>query len=320
MSNPTRLSDFAPNAASMFEEVMAGLQKPQKELPCKLFYDEAGSRLFERITELDEYYLTRTETAIMQEFTPEITALLGERCMLIEYGSGNSEKTKILLDHMSEPTAYVPIDISREHLMHSAARVAATYPGLDVLPVCADYTDSSFVIPPSMEPETRRIVYYPGSTIGNFHVEEAIRFLERIAGVCGKGGGLVLGVDLKKTVNVLLRAYNDALGVTAEFNLNLLVRINRELNANFPVDRFRHVAVYNDKKSRIEMYLVSTERQTVLVNEIEVHFEKGESIWTESSYKYTLDEFSDLAKNAGFHVSRVWTDSDRLFSVQYLTT
>ncbi len=319
MIDPVKLRDFAPKAASMLEEVMTGLQKPRKELPCKLFYDEAGSRLFERITELDEYYLTRTETAIMQEFSPEIAALLGAGCMLIEYGSGNSEKVKILLDHMSEVVAYVPIDISREHLMCSAARVAAMYPGVDVLPVCADFTDSSFIIPSSIEPASRRIVYYPGSTIGNFHTEETIRFLERIANVCGEGGGLLLGVDLKKAPAVLLRAYNDSLGVTAEFNLNLLTRINRELNADFPVDRFRHVAVYDESKGRIEMHLVSTERQAVCVNGTEIRFEKGESIWTESSYKYTLDEFSNIAAKAGFDVSKVWTDSEQLFSVQYLT-
>ena len=313
-----RLADFAPELGSFREEVLCGLRKPQKELPSKFFYDARGSQLFEQICALDEYYLTRTELGIMREHAREMVEVLGPQCLLVEYGSGNSTKTRLLLDHLRQPAAYVPIDISKEHLIQAATALAAAYPDLEVLPVCADYT-TDFELPVPTAPAMRRVVYYPGSTIGNFDREPARRFLRHIAGVCGPGGGLLIGVDLRKDPGKLHHAYNDWEGVTAAFNLNLLARINRELGADFQPDRFRHYAFYNPREGRVEMHLVSLAKQTVHVGDAAFSFAIGESIWTESSYKYHLDEFADMAGAVGFAVAQVWTDPQELFSVQYLT-
>ena len=296
--------------------MLQGLQDARKELPSKYFYDDVGSQLFEQICELDEYYLTRTELTIMQEQMQEIVALLGPHCLLIEYGSGNSTKVCMLLDALQEPAGYMPIDIAKDQLLRSAAALATAYPALEVLPVCADYT-SDFALPSPAKPVSRRIAYFPGSTIGNFDREPAKRFLQQIAKAC-QGGGLLIGVDLKKDFNILHRAYNDSQGVTAQFNKHLLVRMNQELDANFQLHQFGHYAFYNPGQSRIEMHLVSLKNQTVRIGESEIAFKLGESIWTESSYKYTLEEFAQLAATAGFTVERVWTDPRQLFSVQYL--
>jgi L-histidine Nalpha-methyltransferase len=292
------------------------LQDARKELPSKYFYDDVGSQLFERICELDEYYLTRTELSIMQEHIQEIVSLLGPNCLLIEYGSGTSIKTRILLDALQNPAGYVPIDIAKEQLLRSAAALATAYPALEVLPVCADYT-SDFTLPSPAKPVARNIAYFPGSTIGNFDREPAKRFLQQIAKTCA-GGGLLIGADLKKDFNILHRAYNDAQGVTARFNLHLLERMNQELDANFQLTQFGHYAFYNPGQSRIEMHLVSLMNQTVHIGEVEIVFKLGESIWTESSYKYTLEEFARLARATGFTVEDVWTDPRQFFSVQYL--
>jgi dimethylhistidine N-methyltransferase len=300
------------------KEVVAGLSSSPKELPCKLFYDERGSQLFEKITQLEEYYLTRTEISIMEACVSEMASLAGPGCMLIEYGSGSSLKTRILLDHLNYPAAYVPIDISRDHLMRSAAAIAATYPDMEVLPICADYS-GAIRIPAGANPVSRRIVYFPGSTIGNFHPREAVEFMRKIARICEPGGGLIIGVDLKKNPDTLLRAYNDREGVTAEFNLNILVRLNRVLEMDFQTERFNHVAVYDPTAGRIEMHLISMEDQVVRLDDLEFPFAKGESIWTESSYKFTSEEFSRIASSSGFVVDKVWTDEENLFSVQYLT-
>jgi dimethylhistidine N-methyltransferase len=313
-----RLADFAPELGSFRDEVLCGLHKPQKELPSKFFYDERGSQLFEQISVLDEYYLTRTELGIMRDHAHEMAEVLGPRCLLIEYGSGSSTKTRLLLNHLLEPAAYVPIDISKEHLIQSASALAAAYPTLEVLPVCADYT-TNFELPTPATPAARRVVYYPGSTIGNFDREPALRFLQHIAQVCGPGGGLLIGVDLSKDPVKLHHAYNDWEGVTAAFNLNLLFRINRELGADFELDRFRHYAFYNPREGRVEMHVVSLANQTVHVGDVAFSFAIGESIWTESSYKYRLDDFAAMAAAAGFAVRSVWTDPHGLFSVQYLT-
>ena len=296
--------------------MLQGLQDARKELPSKYFYDDLGSQLFEQICELDEYYLTRTELAIMQAHLQEMAALLGPHCLLIEYGSGSSTKVCMLLDALHEPAGYVPIDIAKEPLLRSVAALARAYPGLEVLPVCADYT-SDFELPVPGKPVWRRVAYFPGSTIGNFDREPARRFLRQIAKACA-GGGLLIGVDLKKDFNILHRAYNDSQGVTAQFNKHLLVRINQELDANFQLNQFGHYAFYNPGQSRVEMHLVSLKNQTVRIGEVEIAFKLGESIWTESSYKYTLEEFAHLAATAGFTVEQVWTDPRQLFSVQYL--
>jgi len=296
--------------------VLQGLLDSRKELPSKYFYDEVGSQLFEQICELDEYYLTRTELSIMQANTHEIASLLGPNCLLIEYGSGSSTKVRMLLDALQDPAGYVPIDIAKEQLLHSAASLAQAYPELEVLPVCADYT-SNFELPLPGKPVLRRVAYFPGSTIGNFDREPAKQFLKQIARVC-QSGGLLIGVDLKKDFNILHRAYNDSQGVTAQFNKHLLVRINQELDANFQLNQFGHYAFYNPGQSRIEMHLVSLKNQAVRIGDIEIAFKLGESIWTESSYKYTPEEFAQLAATAGFTVERVWTDPRQFFSVQYL--
>jgi dimethylhistidine N-methyltransferase len=317
MKGSLQLFDFAPERATFREEVLQGLQDSRKELPSKYFYDDTGSQLFEQICELDEYYLTRTELSIMQEQMEEMVEVLGPNCLLIEYGSGSSTKISKLLHCLQTPAAYVPIDISKEQLMRSAASLRTAYPTLEVLPVCADYT-SDFAIPSPTKPISRRVAYFPGSTIGNFDREPAKRFLRQIAKTC-KGGGLLIGVDLKKDCNILHRAYNDSQGVTAQFNLHLLVRINQELDANFQLDQFGHYAFYNPVQSRIEMHLVSLTNQVVRIGDVRISFKLGESIWTESSYKYTLDEFAQLAAAAGFSVECVWTDTQQMFSIQYLT-
>jgi L-histidine Nalpha-methyltransferase len=316
--HPLRLADFGPEPGSFREEVLCGLRKPQKELPSKFFYDERGSHLFEQICALDEYYLTRTELGIMRDHASEMAEALGPQCLLVEYGSGSSTKTRLLLTQLQQPAAYVPIDISKEHLIQAAMALVAAYPDLEVLPVCADYT-TDFELPMPTAPATRRVVYYPGSTIGNFDRAPALRFLRHIAGVCGPRGGLLIGVDLRKDPGKLHHAYNDWEGVTAAFNLNLLARINRELAADFSLDHFRHYAFYNPRAGRVEMHLVSLANQTVHVGDAAFSFEIGESIWTESSYKYRLDEFADMAGAAGLAVEQVWTDPQALFSVQYLT-
>jgi L-histidine Nalpha-methyltransferase len=315
--NRISLHDLSPGQTGSLDEVLRGLSSPQKELPCKFFYDDAGSQLFEQITELDEYYPTRTEQRIMRQSGEEMADMAGSDCLLIEYGSGSSQKTRILLDHLRQPAGYVPIDISCELLKQSAGAIAEAYPGLRVVPVCGDYT-ASLDLPAKLPKGRRRLAYYPGSTIGNFVPEDARRFLARIAEVCGPGGGLLIGVDMKKDPLMLHRAYNDALGVTAAFNLNVLARLNREFRADFAVEKFRHYAFYNPVFGRIEMHLVSLAEQVVHLGGVLIHFDRGESIWTEASYKYTPQEFAALAGRAGWRAQRVWTDDRGLFSVQYL--
>ncbi len=306
------------SAAEARAEVLRGLSRSPKEIHPKFFYDEAGSHLFERICELEEYYLTRTELAIMRRQAPRMAAWIGPRAQLVEYGSGAGLKTPILLDALVDPTAYVPIDISRAHLEASATRLAARYPRLEVLALCADYT-SAVELPPARQEPERRVVYFPGSTIGNFTPRQACGFLRRIAEQCGPGGGLLIGVDLEKDPDVLHRAYNDSEGVTAAFNLNLLVRFNRELGADFDLAAFRHHALYDGEEARIEMYLLGERRQTVTFDGTEVDFEAGEKILTEYSYKYSLERFRDMAAAAGFEVEKVWTDPEELYSVQFLS-
>jgi dimethylhistidine N-methyltransferase len=312
-----KLLDFEPELGRFKEEVLQGLMKPQKELPSKFLYDETGSKLFDQICELEEYYPTRTELGIMEQNSTEIAALFGPNCFLIEYGSGSSIKTRWLLDALPQPSAYVPVDISKEHLLNSVQNLKNSYPAVEMLPVCADYT-GYFELPASSRSVGRRVVYFPGSTIGNFDPEPAKYFMKHISHVVRRGGGLLIGVDLKKDPLVLHRAYNDSLEITAAFNLNLLRRINRELGANFQLKQFGHYAPYNPVQNRIEMHLVSLQEQVVQLDELEIHFRAGESIWTESSYKYNLGECASLAATAGFRVVKVWTDPNQLFSVQYL--
>ena len=298
-------------------EIINGLQNPLKFLPSKLFYDERGSKIFEKICELEEYYPTRTETAIMQKNIHKIAEMIGPGSVLIEYGSGSSKKTRILLDHFPEMAAYIPVDISRDHLLRTAESLKKKYPGLAIKPVWADYT-SAFEIPPIGKKEAVPLAYFPGSTIGNFYPNQAIDFLKNIAELVGPGGGLLIGVDLKKDPDVLNRAYNDSRGVNADFNLNMLRHINNLYNANFDLNQFDHNAIYNQAAGRIEMYLISKLDQTVYVGNREFYLKKGERTLTEVSYKYSLRDFKEIANAAGFTVEAVWKDPKAYFSVQYL--
>jgi len=294
------------------EDVIAGLSLPRKSLSPKYFYDAAGSRLFERICRLREYYLTRAELALTRAHIAAIAHFAGRAGTLIEYGSGESVKSRLLL-HAMRPCRYVPVDISEDALQAAAARLAREFPRLDIVPVMGDFSR-----PLTLPVKGRRgncAVYFPGSTIGNLTPEEAQAFL---AMTRGQAGRMLVGVDLKKDANVLYAAYNDAKGVTAAFNLNLLRRINRELGGDFDLRGFAHYAFYNPGPGRIEMHLVSLARQTVSVGEHRFAFSAGESIHTENSYKYSIDEFQALAAQAGLRGARVWTDRRGLFSLHGL--
>jgi L-histidine Nalpha-methyltransferase len=306
-----------PPADDLLGEVLHGLSQPRKHLPCKLFYDERGSRLFDRICELDEYYLTRTELAIMRRHAAEMARRIGPRARLIEFGSGSSVKIRLLLDHLKEPAGYLPIDISTRHLLAAAQAIARDYPELAVQPIGADYTQP-LALPAAPAHALRDVAYFPGSTIGNLDRRQAVEFLRRTAALVGARGGLLVGADLVKDKAILERAYNDAAGVTAEFNLNLLRAINRAFGADFALDGFSHEAVYDDAESRIEMHLISRRAQSVHVAEQRFQLREGEPIVTEYSHKYTLPAFASLAQDGDMRVARVWTDPERLFSVQYL--
>lgn len=312
-----RLHDRRPGIDSFRAEVLRGLGEQAKRLPSKYLYDSVGSALFDRICELAEYYPTRCELEILRRHATMMATMLGSGVRLVEYGSGSGLKTRVLLDHLVDPAMYIPIDISQEPLLRSAEQLAATYPRLRVLPVCADYT-GTFDLPACDHPARRTVAYFPGSSIGNFEPGEAVEFMRGVAALCGQGGGLLIGVDLKKDPRVLHAAYNDRAGVTAAFNLNLLKRINRELGAKIRVDRFAHYALYDPRGGRIEMHLVSLADQLARVGAAAIPFRNGESVLTERSYKYNLDEFAALADRAGLEVRRVWTDAQRWFSVQYL--
>ncbi|MDB6108780.1 MAG: Methyltransferase [Pedosphaera sp.] len=302
---------------SFRRDCLAGLCRPDKSLPCKYFYDEEGARLFEAICELEEYYPTRTEVGILRRRIKEIASLLGPDCHLVELGSGSTMKTRLLLDHLDRPASYVPIDVARTQLLECSARLSREYAGVEVLPVCADYTND-FELPDLPAGTKRTVAFFPGSTIGNFEPHEARCFLQRIAGICGAEGGLLIGVDLKKDPSVLNPAYNDALGITAEFNLNVLARANRELEAGFDLAQFQHHAFYNELAGRVEMHLVSRRQQVVPVSGRKVFFAEAESIATEHCYKYSPEEFRQLAARAGWEMVRCWTDDKQWFGVHYL--
>jgi len=311
------LYDLESPIESFREEVLQGLTQPVKVLPPKFFYDDFGARLFEQICELPEYYPTRTETAILRQHIGEIADLIGDECLLVEFGSGASTKTRILLDQIRSPAGYVPIDVAKGQLVETAAILSRAYPGLDVLPVCADYMGDLRLPKPQRRPQ-RVVAFFPGSTIGNLEPPEVNAFLERVAALCGRAGGLLIGVDLEKDPQIIEPAYNDARGVTAAFNLNVLQHINRELGAEFELSTFKHEASYDPIASRIEMRLISRCSQTVRVAGSAIEFAEDEAIITEHSYKYSLARFRAAAESAGFSVRQVWTDDGGLFSVQYL--
>ena len=308
-----------PSASSDFlSDVIAGLSSEPRTLPCKYFYDERGAALFQKICELPEYYITRTEIDILDRYRAEIASQLGPNIELIGLGTGAGTKTRILIEALEKPAVYIPVDISEKQLRKSTALFRKTFPNLEIQPVCADYLQP-VALPSTRHKAKRNVVYFPGSTIGNFEPDEAAMFLGRIANVCCENGGLLIGADLQKDRHILERAYNDAKGVTAQFNLNLLTRANRELGADFDLGRWRHRAIYNSSAGRIEMHLVSEIDQTVHVANYEFRFRSGEQIITEFSYKYTPEGFTALARGAGFEFARMWTDDARLFGVFYFT-
>ena len=304
----------AQDARSFRADVLRGLALPEKQLPCKYFYDERGSQLFDQICQLDEYYLTRTELSIMRRHASAMGQQIGAGVMLVEYGSGSSVKTRILLDHLIDPIAYAPVDISRQHLTKTARRLQRDYPHIEILPVCADFT-VDFRLPFSVRQPTHAAVYFPGSTIGNFVPAKARELLGRIAPLCGTGGGLLIGIDLKKDPSIIEAAYNDAKGITAEFNLNILHRVNRELDADFDIENFAHRAVYDEARGRMEISLVSLVKQLVHVGSNRFRFNEGEAILTEYSHKYTIDDFAAVASEAGLTLRRSWSDPQSHFAV-----
>jgi dimethylhistidine N-methyltransferase len=298
-------------------DVIHGLGRPQKAIPCKYFYDERGAALFDAICELDEYYLTRTELAIMAASVREIAAVVGEDIELIEFGPGSGQKSGLLLEHLRSPRAYIPIEISPESLERSARETAARFPSLLIHSVCADFT-RPVKLPGAALDRSRRVVYFPGSTIGNLVPTAACSLLRSIADLVGDGGGLLIGFDVDKDESIVWPAYNDSQGVTAEFNLNLLARINREIGADFNLEAFEHRADYVRTKERVEIHLASKRPQVVDIDGQEFAFRAGELIHTEYSYKYRLGHFEGLTREAGFRLVRQWTDARAYFCVQYL--
>ncbi|MEO7086737.1 MAG: L-histidine N(alpha)-methyltransferase [Gemmatimonadaceae bacterium] len=317
LESSTQASPTAHGGRSwLLRETLAGLCSTPKTLPPKLFYDEAGARLFEQICLLPEYYLTRTELSILRKNVGEIAELAGPRAALVEYGSGAGVKVRLLLDALENPAAYVAVDISEEQLARVAAELKGQYPHVQISSVAADYTRP--VPLPALPADARRVAFFPGSTIGNFHPAEAAAFLTRVRRTVGPNGAIILGVDRRKDASILNAAYDDAAGVTAEFNLNLLRRIDRELGADFDLSAFRHLAFFNDDASRVEMHLVSQRAQLVHIDDTTVGFEKGETIWTESSHKYDEERLNELAGAAGLRVSKLWTDECSWFWIAFL--
>jgi len=299
-------------------EILTGLSAEQKQISPKYFYDERGSQLFDAITELPEYYLTNTELGIMRDNIDEIVTMVGKQASLIEFGSGSSLKTRILLQHLSELAAYVPVDISDEHLHASADAIRNEFPHIDTLPVVADFT-RQFDLPVPMVMPIRNVVYFPGSTIGNFEHGMAMELLRVMHHEAGKNGALLIGVDLQKDPRIIEDAYNDSAGVTAEFNLNMLQHLNRSFGANFNVNEFEHSASYDPDVGRVVIELISQADQTFELGDSTFDIADGEAILTEYSHKYTLDGFAAMAETAGFTAQKVWTDAEQLFSVQFLT-
>ena len=313
---PLRVQPF--QSSKFLDDVLSGLRSNPKTLPPKLFYDARGAALFEQICDLPEYYLTRSELTILRACVDDLAGRAGPDCAVIEYGSGAGIKVRLLLDALQSPRAYVPVDISREQLQDVAYDLSEEYPQITVAPVCADYTQR-FELPDLPHAARRRVAFFPGSTIGNFHPAEAAAFLSRVRQLVGQGGALILGVDRVKSTRVLDAAYNDSSGITAEFNRNILDRINRETGADFNVLSFEHVAFFNREASRIEMHLRARSPQLVHIGGETISFAAGETIWTESSYKYDEGRLARLASSAGFQIEKLWTDELEQFWVAWMS-
>jgi dimethylhistidine N-methyltransferase len=307
-----------PPDNALLQIVQRGLRSQPKRLPSWLFYDDQGSALFEQICEQPEYYLTRAEIALLNEHAGDIAEVLGPDVRLVEYGSGHAIKTRLLLEHLANPVAWVPIEISPEPLRLSMARMAGYFPHLPIQPLAVDFTRPLRLPVPPRAPR-RTVVYFPGSTIGNFDDREAAQLLRKMRNEMGDNGGILVGVDIKKDRATIEAAYNDRAGVTAAFTLNMLTRLNRELGCNFDLGAFRHRARYNAMAGRIETYIVSNCEQRVRVGRLQVLFREDESMLVEYSCKYSPEDFAALAATAGLTVQHVWFDADRLFSLQYLT-
>lgn len=315
MSNRFKFFDQNPPLPNRVAEIKQGLSQAAKAIPPKYFYDERGSQLFEQITQLPEYYLTRTEIGILQERGQELAEIIGKSCCLIEYGSGSSTKVRLLIDEL-EPQYYVPVDISKAHLETSATDIYDDFNGLNVFPLCADFTKPFDL--PNLIDGAPRCGFFPGSSIGNFEREDAVRFVANLRPQLGAGGYCVIGFDSRKSKQTLESAYNDAAGVTAAFNLNVLRHLNLVVGTDFDVGKFQHQAAYDEENGRIEMHLVSESRQTVSLEDSTFHFAKGEPLHTENSYKYSLDEIRELAKLAGMSFVEHWEDKQARFFVVLL--
>ncbi len=317
MTFPADAKEAQPFHAEFAEAVLAGFSQAAKYIPTKFHYDARGSALFEEITRLDEYYPTRTEIALLTQYGPEIGKLAGPGCAVVEFGSGSSRKTHILLEHMKSPAAYVPIDIDDGALKEATSRLKQQFPDLPIHPVHADFSQD-LVLPDEIG-DAPRLGFFPGSTIGNFELDAAVEFLARAGALLGAGSSLLIGADLQKDLDILLPAYDDAKGVTAQFTLNLLHRINRELGGNLDVTRFAHKPLYNEEIGRIESYIESLCDQDAEILGRRFSFAEGERIHVENSHKYTIPQFQDLARDAGWVPDHVWMDADDLFSLHYLT-
>lgn len=318
------LDDRRPGRDDILADAVRGLAANPKRLPSKYFYDAEGSKLFECICEQPEYYPTRVELAIMREHVGGIAAALGPDVRLVEYGSGSGLKTRMLLRHLESPVAYVPVEISRTAVSSSVGDLGSEFPGIEMLPVCADFT-RPITLPRAARAPRQTVVYFPGSTLGNFEPDEALRLLRQMRSEAKQGGGVLdggvlIGIDLVKDKAMLEAAYNDAAGVTAAFTLNLLARLNREIGADFDLDGFRHRARWHPLAERIETHIVSTRAQDVHIAGRTFHFDKGEAMLVELSCKYTLESFARLAARAKLRVENVWTDPARQFSVQWLVS
>lgn len=309
--------DFEPADSDMLAEVTDGLSATPKGLSPKYFYDQRGSELFDRITLVPEYYVSRTEIALLRQIGPDLADHIGPDATVIEYGSGASVKIRTLLDALDTPHLYVGVDISKTFLLDSCRALKTDYPDLPIGAVCADFT-KPFEIPDELFGDQWRLAFFPGSTIGNFTPENAVQVLKAIRSELRQNDSLLIGVDLKKDRETLERAYDDAQGVTAAFNLNVLRVINRVLDADIPVDKFSHRAVYNEDKGRVEMHLVAAEPVSFTVGDQKVSLEAGETIHTENSHKYSEAEFNDLAAQAGFRPHKIWIDDNNLFSVRLM--
>lgn len=309
--------DLAPGEESFRDAVLAGLSATPKSLPCKFFYDQRGSALFEAICEVPEYYLTRTELGILETCAGVIAERIGPQCRLVELGSGASVKVRLLLNALEAPLAYVPVDISRGFLREAAASIAADFPDIEVVAVCADYT-RPFELPQITGPVGKTVGFFPGSTIGNFEPEAVVAFLTHVGKLLGPGAEMLIGADVKKDKAVLDAAYNDAEGLNAAFNLNLVHRISKELDSDIAIDDFAHLAFYNPAEGRVELYIRSLKDQSAVIAGRRFSFAAGELIHTENSYKYAIPEFRALAARAGFRALDTWTDAQGKFSVHYL--